>query len=94
MSALVGLNAHASGGLVVQMAVRGEANNTRCKGGGKSTGTVYGSPKTGRSRRTVPLPTRSVKVLRAHRARQAAEALVLGPQWRIPAWYSPRRSGR
>ena len=51
----------------------------------KSTGTVYGSPKTGRSRRTVPLPTRSVKVLRAHRARQAAEALVLGSQWRIPA---------
>ena len=51
------------------------------QGGGKSTGTVYGTPKTGRSRRTVPLPTRSVKVLRAHRARQAAEALVLGPQW-------------
>jgi integrase len=44
-------------------------------------GLVYGSPKTGRSRRTVPLPARSVKVLRTHRARQAAEALTLGPRW-------------
>lgn len=40
-------------------------------------GLVYGSPKTSRSRRTVPLPARSIKVLRAHRARQAAEALAL-----------------
>jgi len=44
-------------------------------------GLVYGSPKTSRSRRTVPLPARSIKVLRAHRARQAAEALALGARW-------------
>ena len=44
-------------------------------------GLIYGSPKTGRSRRTIPLPARSVKVLRSHRVRQAAEALALGPRW-------------
>lgn len=44
-------------------------------------GMVYGTPKTGKSRRTIPLPARSVKVLRAHRARQAAEVLALGPGW-------------
>jgi integrase len=44
-------------------------------------GLVYGRPKTARSRRTIPLPARSVKVLRAHRARQAAEVLALGPAW-------------
>lgn len=42
-------------------------------------GLIYGTPKTGKSRRTIPLPARSVKVLRAHRARQAAEMLALGP---------------
>ena len=44
-------------------------------------GLVYGSPKTSRSRRTVPLPARSIKVLRTHQARQAAEALALGARW-------------
>lgn len=44
-------------------------------------GLIFGAPKTGKSRRTVPLPARSVKVLRSHRVRQAAEALALGPAW-------------
>ena len=44
-------------------------------------GLIFGTPKTGKSRRTVPLPARSIKVLRSHRARQAAEALALGPAW-------------
>ena len=44
-------------------------------------GLVYGRPKSSRSRRTVPLPATSVKVLRVHRARQAAEALALGSAW-------------
>ena len=44
-------------------------------------GIVYGRPKTARSRRTIPLPARSVEVLRAHRARQATEVLALGPAW-------------
>jgi hypothetical protein len=44
-------------------------------------GLSYGSPKPGRSRRTVPLPTRSVKVLRTDRVRQAAEALALERRW-------------
>ena len=39
-------------------------------------GLSYGSPKIDRSRRTVPLPARSVKVLHTHRARQAVEALL------------------
>ena len=44
-------------------------------------GLVFGPPKSSRSRRTVPLPDISVRVLRAHRARQAAEVLALGPAW-------------
>lgn len=35
-------------------------------------GLLVGPPKSSRSRRTIPLPAASVKVLRAHRARQAA----------------------
>jgi hypothetical protein len=42
-------------------------------------GPAYGSPPTGRSRRTIPLPGRSVKVLRVHWARQATGMLALGP---------------
>jgi integrase len=41
-------------------------------------GLVFGPPK---SRRTIPLPAASAKVLRTHRASQAAEALSLGPAW-------------
>ncbi len=44
-------------------------------------GLVHGPPKTSRSRRTVPLPASSGDVLRAHRARQAAERLAAGPAW-------------
>lgn len=44
-------------------------------------GLVFGPPKSNKSRRTIPLPTASAKVLRTHRANQAAEALALGPAW-------------
>lgn len=44
-------------------------------------GLVFGPPKSGRSRRTIPLPAISVKVLRAHRAGQAAAMLASGPSW-------------
>lgn len=40
-----------------------------------------GPQKSDRSRRTIPLPAMSARILRAHRARQAAEALALGPEW-------------
>jgi integrase len=45
-------------------------------------GLVLGEPKTARSRRTVPMPSIVVEALRAHRARQAAERLAVGPAWR------------
>jgi integrase len=38
-------------------------------------------PKTERSRRTIALPKSVVKTLLAHRKRQAAERLALGPAW-------------
>jgi integrase len=44
-------------------------------------GLVFGPPKSDKSRRTIPLPASSVRALRSHRARQAAEALSLGPAW-------------
>ena len=44
-------------------------------------GLVFGPPKSNKSRRTIPLPGGSAKVLRTHRANQAAEALALGPAW-------------
>jgi integrase len=44
-------------------------------------GLVFGPPKTNKSRRTIPLPGASAKVLRTHRANQATEALALGPAW-------------
>jgi integrase len=40
---------------------------------------VFGPPKSNKSRRRIPLPAASAKVLRNHRANQAAEALALGP---------------
>jgi integrase len=42
---------------------------------------VFGPPKSNKSRRTIPLPAASAKVLRTLRANQAAEALALGPAW-------------
>jgi integrase len=44
-------------------------------------GLMFGPPKSNKSRRTIPLPAASAKVLRTHRANQAAEALALGPAW-------------
>ena len=44
-------------------------------------GLVFGPPKLNKSRRTIPLPAASAKLLRSHRANQAAETLALGPAW-------------
>jgi integrase len=44
-------------------------------------GLVFGPPKSNKSRRTIPLPAASARVLRTHRANHAAEALALGPAW-------------
>ena len=44
-------------------------------------GLVFGPPKTARSRRSIPLPAMSVRVLSAHRARQVSEQLARGPAW-------------
>jgi len=41
----------------------------------------FSEPKTDRSRRTVPLPDRTVELLRTHRRRQAAERLQAGERW-------------
>jgi integrase len=38
-------------------------------------------PKTDRSRRTVALPGFALEILRAHRKKQAARRLVVGPAW-------------
>lgn len=51
-----------------------------------TTGRVDGEllttePKTERSRRTIPLSAELVKMLKAHRAEQAAERLKAGDQW-------------
>jgi hypothetical protein len=37
--------------------------------------------ETARSRRTVPLPARSARILHMHRAQQVMEMLALGPAW-------------
>lgn len=39
-------------------------------------------PKTGRSRRTIALPSFAVSALRDHRVRQLEERLLAGPHWR------------
>lgn len=41
----------------------------------------YGSPKTERARRSVPIPPETVAALRSHKARQATERLELGPDY-------------
>jgi integrase len=51
-------------------------NNNRVSAGGT---TVENGPKSATSRRTLPLPDQLVTVLKAARARQAAERLALGP---------------
>lgn len=52
--------------------------NNRVGAGGR---TVENDPKSFASRRTLPLPERLVKVLRAARKRQAAEQLALGEHY-------------
>ncbi|MBX6772229.1 MAG: site-specific integrase [Chloroflexi bacterium] len=42
----------------------------------------FGTPKTARSRRTVPLPAELVALLRAWKAQQNQERLLLGPAYR------------
>ena len=44
-------------------------------------GLMFGPPKSNKSRRTIPLPAASARMLRTHRANQAAEALAHGPAW-------------
>ena len=44
-------------------------------------GLVIGTPKTARSRRTIPLPVVCVDALRDHRCHQLAERLAAGPLW-------------
>ena len=44
-------------------------------------GLRFGPPKTKSSRRSVALPTRTVRGLRAHRARQAEERIAIGAAW-------------
>ncbi|WP_231376620.1 tyrosine-type recombinase/integrase [Mycobacterium sp. 141] len=51
--------------------------NNRVSAGGQ---TVENDPKSAASRRTLPLPERLVGVLRAAKARQAAERLALGSE--------------
>jgi integrase len=41
----------------------------------------FGEPKTAKSRRTVTLPAPAVEALRAHRQRQLADRLALGPDY-------------
>jgi hypothetical protein len=42
---------------------------------------AFAEPKTARGRRVIPLPEEAVTALRAHRARQHAERLALGPDY-------------
>jgi integrase len=42
---------------------------------------VFGTPKTARGLRTVPLPAQTVAALRVHRKRQLAERLKVGPDF-------------
>ncbi|KNX36042.1 hypothetical protein VV01_00945 [Luteipulveratus halotolerans] len=48
---------------------------------GQGVGLVSGSPKTQRSRRTMPLPRVSASALREHRARQDEERSTAGGAW-------------
>jgi integrase len=49
---------------------------------GKGVGLVTGSPKTNRSRRTLPLPRLLLDVLGQHRTDQDSERAVAGVKWR------------
>jgi integrase len=57
-----------------------------------SKGLQLAEPKTGKSRRTVPLPRSATEALRAHRTRQGRNSSrPQTPGW-TTAWSSPRRS--
>jgi len=49
---------------------------------------AFAEPKTARGRRVIPLPEAAVVALRAHRARQNAERLALGPDYADYADYA------
>jgi integrase len=48
----------------------------------RSRGLEFAEPKTDSSRRTIPIDTAVVDILRAHQERQAEERLACGPAWR------------
>jgi integrase len=54
----------------------------------------YGTPKTDRGRRQIPLDTRTVAILRSHRARQAQERLAWGPAYDDADLVFAREDGR
>lgn len=63
---------HASG----QPALQVRATLQKTKGG-----FVYAEPKSARSRRRIALTAAAAEALRTHRARQAEERLLIGPEW-------------
>lgn len=67
-----------------------EVNRTASYVGGK---TVFGLPKTDRSRRTVELSASTVQLLRGHRAAQVEHRLRIGPVWREHGLVFPSLAG-
>ena len=65
--------------------------NDRVAAGGRS---VENDPKSAASRRTLPLPDRLVAVLKAARARQAAERLALGADYGSGAYVVSNEVGQ
>jgi integrase len=63
-----------------RLAVRQTLSASRNPDTGKHV-PLFGEPKTRRSKRSVPLPARTVAALRAHRKAQAAERLLVGPDY-------------
>ncbi|MET7970310.1 site-specific integrase [Micromonospora sp. NPDC005305] len=51
------------------------------------------APKTEPSRRTVPVPARTLALFRAHRRQQAADRLAAGERWQDHGLVFPSRSG-
>jgi integrase len=67
-----------------------EVRRTASYVGGK---TVFGAPKTERSRRTIELSAATVQLLRAHRAAQVEHRLRIGPVWREHGLVFPSPAG-
>lgn len=61
---------------------------------GRKSGLVMVEPKTKKSRRCVALSNVAVRALRAHRARQVEERLVVGEEWADLDLVFPNRLGR